>query len=193
MPQARRDPQPPRPGRPNHGPRAAAGNRRALLAAATQVFAEQGFDAPLSSVARRAGVGQGSLYRHFPDRVSLALAVFEENVAALEALAARPGTTFERLLATVTEQTIDSVVFVDLLVAEDRDPRLDAVTERVRTVVAASLKQARASGTVRRSLRTDEVMVAITMVAAFVAKTPADERRAASDAAWRLLRRALRP
>ena len=33
-----------------------------------------------SAVAKRAGVGQGSLYRHFPDRTALAAAVFEENV-----------------------------------------------------------------------------------------------------------------
>ena len=43
-------------------------------------------------VAKKAGVGQGSLYRHFPDRVSLALAVFEDNVAELEVMAAEMGT-----------------------------------------------------------------------------------------------------
>ena len=42
----------------------------------------------MSAIARRAGVGQGSLYRHFPDKISLALAAFEENVSGIEALAA---------------------------------------------------------------------------------------------------------
>jgi AcrR family transcriptional regulator len=66
--------------RVNRGPSAAAENRAALIAAARAVFATAGYDAPLSAVARRAGVGQGSLYRHFPNRMSLAVAVFEDNM-----------------------------------------------------------------------------------------------------------------
>ena len=56
--------------RANRGRAAAKANRRALVAAALEVFAEGGIDAPLSAVAKRARVGQGSLYRHFPDRVA---------------------------------------------------------------------------------------------------------------------------
>ena len=66
--------------RTNRGPAAAAGNRRALIAAAREVYAVGGLGAPFSAVAKRAGVGQGSLYRHFPDRTALAVAVFEDNV-----------------------------------------------------------------------------------------------------------------
>ena len=62
----------PEPTKANRGPSAGPENRRALIAAARAVFAESGYSAPLSAVARRAGVGQGSLYRHFPDRVALA-------------------------------------------------------------------------------------------------------------------------
>ena len=47
------------------------------------MFAEGGVDAPLSAVAKLAGVGQGSLYRHFPDRGALALAVFGEATFSL--------------------------------------------------------------------------------------------------------------
>ncbi|HAN25892.1 MAG TPA: TetR/AcrR family transcriptional regulator, partial [Microbacterium ginsengisoli] len=61
--------------RPNRGRAAGPANRAALLAAAREVFGEQGLSAPLSAVARRAGVGQGSLYRHFPTRTALAAAV----------------------------------------------------------------------------------------------------------------------
>src|SRR5947208_15676012 len=46
-------------------------NREQLLAAARDVFVEQGADAPLDEVARRAGVGIATLYRRFPDRESL--------------------------------------------------------------------------------------------------------------------------
>jgi AcrR family transcriptional regulator len=156
------------------------------------VFAEQGLDAPLSAVAKRAGVGQGSLYRHFPDRVSLALAAFEENVSDVEELAARPGATLRAVLDRVTEQTIDSVAFVDILYADVEDPRLDAVTARLRAALAEPLREARRSGVVRRSVRTDDVMLAIGMMAGLVSKSPAADRERTAAACWRLLDRALR-
>jgi AcrR family transcriptional regulator len=62
-------------------------NRDQLLAAARDVFVEQGADAPLDEVARRAGVGIATLYRRFPDRQSLMRAVVLDvlGVAAYEA------------------------------------------------------------------------------------------------------------
>src|SRR5262245_9119509 len=50
-------------------------NRERVLEAARDVFVEQGPDAPLDEVARRAGVGVATLYRRFPDRASLSRAV----------------------------------------------------------------------------------------------------------------------
>ncbi|MGO1628191.1 helix-turn-helix domain-containing protein, partial [Microbacterium sp.] len=66
--------------RKNRGPAAAAENRRALIAAARAVFADGGFAVPFSAIARRAGVGQGSLYRHFPTKIALAAAVFDDDI-----------------------------------------------------------------------------------------------------------------
>ncbi len=85
---------------PEGQPRACRGpgNRRALIAAAREVYAESGLSAPFSAVAKRAGVGQGSLYRHFPDRTALAVAVFEENVADLEQFTASEDRTIDDLL-----------------------------------------------------------------------------------------------
>lgn len=57
-------------------------NRDALLRAAGQVFAEQGLDASLEAVAKRAGVAIGTLYRHFPARLDLVHALFDEKLAA---------------------------------------------------------------------------------------------------------------
>lgn len=57
-------------------------NRAALVAAARQVFAERGLDAPFDEIARRAGVGNATLYRRFPTRQALIEAVFEERMAA---------------------------------------------------------------------------------------------------------------
>ena len=55
-------------------------NHARLVAAATQAFAEKGAEAPLEDVARRAGVGIGTLYRHFPTRLDLQAAVFRSQV-----------------------------------------------------------------------------------------------------------------
>jgi AcrR family transcriptional regulator len=55
-------------------------SRTRLLAAATAAFAEKGADAPLEDIARRAGVGIGTLYRHFPTRLDLQAAVFRSQV-----------------------------------------------------------------------------------------------------------------
>jgi AcrR family transcriptional regulator len=179
--------------RGNRGPSAAADNRRALVAAAREVFGEQGFDAPLSAVAKRAGVGQGSLYRHFPDRVSLALAAFEENVAEVEELASDPSRTLDDLLRRVTEQTIESVAFVELVLAAGDDERLAQVTARLRQALGGPVREARRTGVVRPSLRMDELMLAIGMMASVVARTAPDERRRTARSCWRLLDRSLRP
>ncbi|MGA7206613.1 MAG: TetR/AcrR family transcriptional regulator [Specibacter sp.] len=56
-------------------------NRRSIVEAAAQVFAEQGIAAPLADVAQCAGVGIATLYRRFPDRDSLISAVFEGKMA----------------------------------------------------------------------------------------------------------------
>jgi AcrR family transcriptional regulator len=71
-------------------PRAdAARNRARLLDAAKAVFAEGGADVSLEAVSRRAGVGAGTLYRHFPTRESLYEAVYRREVDDLSALAER--------------------------------------------------------------------------------------------------------
>ncbi len=65
----------------------AARNRRNLLTAATEVFAERGMAAPLEHIARRAGVSIGTLYAHFPSRQALFEAIFPERLAVLDRIA----------------------------------------------------------------------------------------------------------
>jgi AcrR family transcriptional regulator len=65
-------------------------NYERLLAAAAAAFAEHGADdVSLEEIARRAGVGIGTLYRHFPARQALLEAVYKDQVDALDALAAK--------------------------------------------------------------------------------------------------------
>jgi AcrR family transcriptional regulator len=58
-------------------------NYEALLSAADEIFGAQGPDAPLDEIARRAGVGNATLYRHFPTRRDLLVAVCIGDVKAL--------------------------------------------------------------------------------------------------------------
>lgn len=62
-------------------------SRAKLLDAATEAFAENGANAPLEDIARRAGVGIGTLYRHFPTRVDMQAAVYRSQVETVCAAA----------------------------------------------------------------------------------------------------------
>ncbi|TYC66266.1 TetR/AcrR family transcriptional regulator [Streptomyces sp. CB01881] len=68
-------------------------NRERLLAAAQEAFAEAGAEASLNDIARRAGVGPGTLYRHFPHRAALLAAVLQERVDRLCSRADELGAT----------------------------------------------------------------------------------------------------
>ena len=57
-------------------------NREAIVEAARQVFCDQGLEAPLEQIARRAGIGIATLYRHFPSRATLLDAVLADTVQA---------------------------------------------------------------------------------------------------------------
>ncbi|MFQ6325319.1 TetR/AcrR family transcriptional regulator [Nocardia sp. CWNU-33] len=62
-------------------------NYERVLSAAAETFAEEGPDASLNEIARRANVGPGTLYRHFPNRQALLAAVLRERIEALRARA----------------------------------------------------------------------------------------------------------
>jgi AcrR family transcriptional regulator len=64
-------------------------NRGKLLDAAAAVLGEQGLDAPLDEVARRAGVSIGTLYNHFADRAALVAAILPEQLSPLTPIAER--------------------------------------------------------------------------------------------------------
>jgi AcrR family transcriptional regulator len=73
---------PPRPMRAD-----ARRNYERLITAAREAFTEHGADAPLDDIARTAGVGPGTLYRHFPTRLALLEAVYRDDIASLSARA----------------------------------------------------------------------------------------------------------
>ncbi|MBE8525580.1 TetR/AcrR family transcriptional regulator [Amycolatopsis sp. H6(2020)] len=86
-------------------------NHALLLAAARAVFAEDGPEAPLDRIARRAGIGNATMYRHFPSRRELVIAVYADEVASLTSRArldaADPGAALFAWLALFVEHIRD--------------------------------------------------------------------------------------
>ena len=173
-------------GKTNRGPSAGPENRRALIEAAREIFATAGYNAPLNAVARRAGVGQGSLYRHFPTRTALAVAVFDENMTALEAIAADPAATLDGLLDRVVEQALVSTAFIEMLNADQKGEGTEQLGARLEAIVSALLSRDQEAGRVGRHIETADALLAIEMLADLLARTPAD-RRAATAARARAL------
>lgn len=178
--------------RANRGPKAAAANRRALVRAAREVFAENGFDAPLNSIARAAGVGPGVLYRHFPTRESMILAVFDDNIVEIEQVANRPGTTAVDLLDFIVDQIAVSAGFIATIDPTGfDDPRLFEVSRRLVDLIGAKLTDTDLRGSLRPELTAEDVVTALAMLAAVLIKTELPARQATARRAWGLLMRGL--
>jgi len=173
--------------RANRGPGAASENRAALISAARAIFADHGLDAPLSAVAREAGVGQGSLYRHFPSRNSLAIAVFEQNVDELEAVAATDGSELGDVLRVITDQAIVSTAFFEMIEPEHTEAADRELARRVTAILDAKLPAAQKRGRVPAGVTTDDVMLAVAMLAGALAKAPRADRDSVAVRAWGLL------
>ena len=161
----------------NRGPAAAAENRHALLRAARELFAEKGYNVPLSAIARAAGVGQAVLYRHFPRRLDLAFAVFEENFTELEVLAADQGPdAFERFFARLVDLMIESLGFVELVVGARADYEDGA--GRLAALVTGPLARAQRAGVVAGEVTIADVDLALRMVYGVAVTALDDEQRA---------------
>lgn len=90
-------------------------NQQKLLAAAAEVFVTSGVDAPIREIAAKAGVGMGTIYRHFPTRADLVVAVFRHQVEACAEAGPSLLASADSPLAAL-RQWID--VFVDFLVTK---------------------------------------------------------------------------
>jgi AcrR family transcriptional regulator len=176
-------------GRVNRGPAAASENRQAILDAARRLFTERGYHVPLSAIAKDAGVGQGVLYRHFPTRLDLAYAVFEENFVQLEAIAAEPDTgAFGRLWDRMVRLTVESAAFVEMAVDARRNTQDYTGGERIQALISATLPRARDAGLVDAGTTVDDVLLAHRMIYGVIATAvdPA-EVETAVERAQRLL------
>src|SRR6202789_2050233 len=148
-------------------PRAdAVRNRELVLEAAKAVFSAGGPDARLEAVARRAGVGIGTLYRHFPTREALFEAVYRREVQQLGELAeqlkseAAPDQALRRWLRS-------NVEFVDtkkgmsaaLALAVQGSSELSAYSfDRLTKAIGALLDRAVAAGEIRSDISPEDVL-----------------------------------
>jgi AcrR family transcriptional regulator len=144
-------------------------NMDALLEAAMQVFATSGVDAPVRDVAERAGVGIGTLYRHFPQRSDLIVAVMRHEVDACAEAAARLGAEHEpgEALSRWMQRYVDFIGAKRGLAAalHSGDPAFDALPayfrQRMEPALRALLKAAAAAGEIRTDISAEELLEAV--------------------------------
>jgi AcrR family transcriptional regulator len=137
-----------------------------LLAEATNAFLEHGADAPLEDIARRAGVGIGTLYRHFPTRTALQEAVYRDHIDVIctraheLATALPPGEAMAAWIRFFTEHAFAQRGLVQTLKAViDRHSELFASChERIREAVGVLLTRAQDAGTVRRDATVSDIL-----------------------------------
>ena len=139
-------------------------NREAILAAARELFADHA-DVPMYEVARRAGVGQATLYRNFPDRRDLAAALLAEQMERTERVAeqhAGDPNAFFVLLRTIVEN-MASCYALGQLAREDAclGSELARRRERLSELLQEPLRDAKAAGTLRRDVTVDDVFMLV--------------------------------
>jgi AcrR family transcriptional regulator len=141
-------------------------NRRLILEAAEEVFAAQGVSAPIDAVAERAGVGVGTLYRHFPTKEALFEAIvltrLEELVAAAAAGAERDdaGEAFFSFLRTFAGKLSNKHDLIDALGAEGIDIKSQCagMAGDLESGVETMIRRAEAAGAVRDGITPKEVL-----------------------------------
>ncbi|WP_029290223.1 TetR/AcrR family transcriptional regulator [Cellulomonas sp. HZM] len=151
----------------------AARNRRKVIEAATLAFDEHGTDASLEEIARTAGVGVGTLYRHFPTRLDLIAAVYRDNLDAFvvradELLAHGPAgeALDEWVLGFVDYVTRKRGMATALKVGLGPDAAQVMGEGRVKLEAAARriVEAAQAQGAVRADLEAGDLMRAVSGV-----------------------------
>ena len=143
-------------------------NHELLVASAREVFAERGLEASLEEIARRAGLGIGTLYRHFASREALVEAIFEGRIGELVALgeAAEAEPDAWQAVVLVLEGTLelqagDRVLKDVLMRYPPGEGRLASAREELRAVFERTLQRAREQGTLRADFALPDLALAL--------------------------------
>jgi AcrR family transcriptional regulator len=154
--------QSPTPSRPLR--RDAQRNRDLIVAAARAAFAAEGLEVPVEEIARRAGVGMGTLYRRFPSKEELIDAVLEDAFAeivraaevALEAEDAWNG--LRAFLEAVISRHAVNRGLKDVIASRDHGrERAAAMRERIKPLLARLIERAQIQGTLRSDFAPEDV------------------------------------
>lgn len=172
--------------------------REALINAAAECFTQSGYMVPLEVVAERAGVGRGTLYRNFPNRVALALAIFEREVERIEAGIDTVRPFYDVIARFVRDGARASNLFARLgheMVGDGA--HLDAfqnLGRRLERLLQPLVAAAQARGELRADLDGTHVVVAMRMASGLLSPwMTAAEVDAALERAMALLMAGMRP
>jgi AcrR family transcriptional regulator len=158
----------------------AARNKGAIVEAARAAFGQRGLDAPLDEIARRAGVGNATLYRHFSTRCALVAAVFADTLEDILAAA-------RRALANPDPWSgfVEHVMFLCELQATDRGsadlltttitgaPELEQLRARAYRAFVRIVDRAKADGALRADFQPEDLVLMLMANAGLVHRTAA--------------------
>ena len=163
----------------------AARNREAVVCAAREVFAEAGLDAPLEEIARRAGVGIGTLYRRFPCREQLVSAALIDKImtyadAAEQALAEPdPWAGFTGFVRRICAMQAGDRGLADLLlITLAPTEQLEAIRARANRSVIALIDKAKAAHRLRADMVGEDLLLMLIGNNAIAAAAGGDAPRA---------------
>jgi AcrR family transcriptional regulator len=143
-------------------------NRARILAAAEEVFAQQGASASTEEVARRAGVAVGTVFRHFPAKHDLLTAIMKDLLERLAGDVSRlaesgdPGRALREFFTSLVRQSAAKKSVIELLAAAGTDVQLAGALATLRDGLAGLLARAQQAGAVRPEVQADEVMALLT-------------------------------
>ncbi|ASR34485.1 hypothetical protein BAY61_05200 [Prauserella marina] len=141
-------------------------NREIVLRTAARVFAEEGLEVSLSRIARRADVGAGTVYRHFPSKEILVETVLAEQIEGLVRAADRwrtratPGDALFGFLLEVIETSAGRHNACDALTTDRDWPHavLDAAKRHFDEALDVLLRNAERAGAIRADVRTEDLV-----------------------------------
>jgi AcrR family transcriptional regulator len=157
--------------------RDALANRERIVAAARDAFSEHGIDVSVEEIARRAGVGMGTLYRRFPAKEDLVDAVFEDTLSACEGAAREALAADDAWLGfrTFLEQTFalhaENRGLKDILTRSPGRANADAMRARMRPLIRRVVERAQAEGTLRADFQPEDVPVLFWSIARVIEAT----------------------
>jgi AcrR family transcriptional regulator len=163
----------------------AARNRRALIDTARETFGRRGLDAPLDEIARQAGIGNATLYRHFPTRQDLIAAVYADAVHDIVAACDRaleepdPWAAFAGHVMFVCRLQAESRGLADLLTTRiNTVPELERLRARAYRGFERLADRAKDNGSLRHDFQPEDLAVLMMANAGLIHRTATEAPRA---------------